>query len=160
MNLTEFRALLRDHPAKTPSFRLPGGEAIPAQAHVTEVGHVAKRFIDCGGTVRSTEACVLQTWIDAGDDAHRLTAGRLAKIIDLAAPILPAHDLPVEIEHETGVLSQYPVTGHSVADDALVFQLGTKHTDCLAKELCGIGTIKIGAPVDNKNSCCGPSGCC
>lgn len=160
MNLTEFRALLHEHPEKTPAFRLPGGGLIPAQCHVTEVGHVAKRFIDCGGTVRSVEACVLQTWIDAGDDTHRLTAGRLAKIIGLAAPILPAHELPVEIEHEAGVISQYPVTGHTVAGDTLVFQLGAKHTDCLAKELCGLGAIKIGAPVNGKNSCCGPAGCC
>jgi hypothetical protein len=61
--------------------------------------------------------------------------------------------LPVEIEYEDGVISQFPVT--SVGDGAAVtVHLGTKHTDCLAKEVC----LPSAAP---STDCCAPgSGCC
>lgn len=165
MNLEEFRALLNAHPAKTLRLTLPGGRAVAAEFHVTEVGHVTKRFIDCGGTVRAAESVTLQTWAAENDAAHRLTAGKLAKIIGLASPVLPAHDLPVEFEHDAGVISQYPVSGHSVEGGELVFTLGVKHTDCLAKELCcpPALAVKIGAPVsaaENTGCRCGPKGCC
>src|SRR5712691_5890617 len=74
MKLNELTALLRAHSDSIPRFILPDGEAIPAHFHVTEVGHVAKKFVDCGGTFRDSEACVLQTYV-AGDFAHRLTSG-------------------------------------------------------------------------------------
>jgi hypothetical protein len=32
---------------------------VPTHYHITEVGKVQKDFIDCGGTVRSSTACVL-----------------------------------------------------------------------------------------------------
>jgi hypothetical protein len=165
MNLAEFQTLLNAHPDKTLRLTLPDGRAVAAEFHVTEVGHVTKRFIDCGGTVRSVESVTLQTWVAENDAAHRLTAGKLAKIIGLAAPVLPTHDLPVEIEHEDAVISQYPVSGHSMEGDTLVFTLGVKHTDCLAKELCcpPALAVKIGAPVsaaENTGCGCGPKGCC
>jgi hypothetical protein len=61
-------------------FALPDGGLIPAHAHVTEVGRVDKRFIDCGGTVRSDAHCLLQTWV-ADDVEHRIIASTLAGIL-------------------------------------------------------------------------------
>src|SRR3954470_4727011 len=69
------------------TIELPDGSNVPAHFHVTEVGRVGKDFIDCGGTVRSWERCVLQVWV-AGDVDHRVSAGKLAHIIGLARPTL------------------------------------------------------------------------
>lgn len=162
MKLSEFQNLLRAHPGKGLRLTLPDGRSVPEEFHVTEVGHVTKRFIDCGGTMRTAETVVLQTWVAEKDADHRLTTDKLLKILGLAKPVLPTHDLPVEVEHEDTVVSQYPVAGHSVDGGTIVFTLGLKHTDCLAKDACGIGTVKIGAPVTTGNSgCgCGPKGCC
>ena len=33
-------------------FRMEDGNKIPSHFHITEVGQIEKRFIDCGGTVR------------------------------------------------------------------------------------------------------------
>jgi hypothetical protein len=93
---------------------LPDGGLIPAHFHITEVGHVTKRFIDCGGTRRTLETCLLQTWVHDDVD-HRLVAGKLATIFDRAGDVLPHHDLPVEIEYEDGVVAQFPV--ESAEDD-------------------------------------------
>ena len=53
MNVTEFKQHLLAHADLALAFALPDGGFVPAHFHITEVGHVEKNFIDCGGTVRS-----------------------------------------------------------------------------------------------------------
>jgi len=138
MKLSELRDVLARNPASALRFILPSGRAIRADFHVTEVGHVVKRFIDCGGTVRSAEACVLQVWLARNDRDHRLAAGRLASILDLAKPVVPSGDLDVEVEYEDAVISQFPVASFGEKPGVVTFKLGSKHTDCLAREACGL----------------------
>jgi hypothetical protein len=138
MKLSDLKDLLGRHPESNLRIFLPGGGEIQADFHVTEVGHVAKRFIDCGGTLHSREACVLQVWLARNDGEHRLKAGKLASILGLAKPILPHGDLDVEVEYEDGVVSQYPITSFEVGTGELRFGLESKHTDCLAREACGL----------------------
>jgi hypothetical protein len=158
MNLTELKSILLSHSHRTVAVKLPDGALVPAHFHITEVGHVAKKFVDCGGTFRASEACVLQTYVGSpADDGHRLAAGRLAKILDLANPILPGNDLPVEIEHETEVISQFPLIAARVDGSLLTLQLGLKHTDCLAKERCGVAEPEAAGA--GAGCGCGP-GCC
>ncbi len=139
MILSEFKTRLRAHPEAQVVILLPGYGSIPRHYHVTEVGHVAKKFVDCGGKFRVSESCVLQTWIASNkDDGHRLTTGKLAFILGLADSLLPSSDLPVEIEYEDGVISQFPVQEITVEGTELTVHLGFKHTDCLARERCGV----------------------
>jgi hypothetical protein len=166
MNVTELKARLKASPDHTVSILLPDGGKVPGHFHVTEVGHVAKKFVDCGGTFRSSETCVLQTLVGT-DDHHRLAAGRLAQILDLAKPILPSDDVPVEIEYEDGVISQFPLQEIAAEGELLVLHLGLKHTDCLAKDKCG---MESGCCADDESggseagSCCADAneggGCC
>jgi Family of unknown function (DUF6428) len=152
MTITDFEKVLTEHPDKTMRFVLPSGKSIPASYHITEVGHVKKDFIDCGGTVRSTSACVLQAWVAANDEDHRLEAGKLAAILKLAAKILPTEDLSVEVEYEAPVISQFSISACESHAKELVFTLATKHTDCLAKESCGLEGASCCS--DEEESCC------
>ena len=136
MKLSDFKAALQQSPTHPLRFVLPDGDVIAAYAHITEVGRIDKTFIDCGGTVRKVSTCSLQAWVDDNDHDHRLQPGKLASIIDKAAPILGDEDLDVEIEYEDCQISQFPVENVSVQGDDLKFYLGTKHTDCLAKDVC------------------------
>jgi len=149
MKLRELKSLLRAHPAVHPRFLLPNGEEIPAHFHITEVGHVAKKFVDCGGTFRDRETCVLQTYV-ADDYDHRLKASRFADILDLGRPILPDHDLEIEVEWDCCVVSQYPIASGRAVADRLEFQLTGKHTDCLAKQKCGCES----EAVKSAGTCC------
>ena len=64
MKLNELKATLALAPDALPRFILPDGDVVPAHFHITEVGHVAKRFIDCGGTLHdTTDTCLLQTYV-------------------------------------------------------------------------------------------------
>jgi len=96
---------------------------------------VQKDFVDCGGTVRRLVTCLLQTWV--GDDRdHRITAGKLLKAFEHAAPGLGSEDLRVELEYKTCNVVQLLVASVNQEPDRLILQLGAKHTDCLANELC------------------------
>lgn len=164
MTVHEFLLHLSSNPKKTITFRLPDGSSIPVHYHITEVGHVTRRFIDCGGTRRVQETCLLQTWVH-DDVEHRLVAGKLAAIFERAGDILPHHDFPIEVEHESNVVAQYPLEGVEVSAEVLQFQLGTKHTDCLARGICLPDTCSpqqaTPIPVSAPSSCCAPdSGCC
>ncbi|MFM8891807.1 MAG: DUF6428 family protein [Planctomycetia bacterium] len=138
MTVAEFRRALDGHPGERMHWMLPDRSFVPAHYHVTEVGRVRKDFIDCGGTVRSTTACVLQVWV-AGDVDHRLETGKLAAIVEVARPLVESDDIPVEVEYDNGILSQYPVGGVEATPSGLLFYLGTKHTACLAPEKCKVG---------------------
>jgi hypothetical protein len=134
MKLSEFKQYLAANPDWNLRFILPTGSSIPAHAHVTEVARIDKKFVDCGGTFRTDSYCRLQTWV-ADDVQHRLTAGKLLGILNKASSFLE-EDLEVDIEHELGVISQFPLDSVKVGIDAVLLQLGTRHTACLAEEKC------------------------
>jgi hypothetical protein len=137
VTVKEFCAALAKHPGVKMHWMLPDQSFVPAHYHITEVGKVQKDFIDCGGTVRSATSCLLQVWV-ANDTDHRLETNTLASIMAVAEPLLATDELPLEVEYEDGVISQYPVAGMEVTPSGLLFSLGTKHTACLAPEKCGV----------------------
>ena len=137
MTVKEFCAALAKHPGVKMHWMLPDQSFVPAHYHITEVGKVQKDFIDCGGTVRSATSCLLQVWV-ANDTDHRLETNTLASIMAVAEPLLATDELPLEVEYEDGVISQYPVAGMEVTPSGLLFSLGTKHTACLDPEKCGV----------------------
>lgn len=155
MKLSAFTRHLRQHPGHQLTFVLPDGDRIPAHFHITEAGRIDKSFIDCGATIRTIALCSLQAWV-AQDTEHRLTPGKLAGVLDLAAPLFRGDDLDVELEYEDCSISQYPVLEARAEGAELIFQLGSKHTDCLAKELC----LPQNAPATSAGCCSPGGGCC
>ncbi|MEI6818523.1 MAG: DUF6428 family protein [Verrucomicrobiota bacterium] len=159
MKLSELKSLLAEHSDRFFRIRLPDGGAVPVSFHVTEVGQMHKTFIDCGGKLRETTTCQLQVWV--GDDyEHRIETGKMAGILDKARSILPDDSVPVEIEYEDRVISQYTISSHELSDDSVVLILDNKHTECLAPELCGLPSIGRLPAIGGKSNGCGPSGCC
>lgn len=148
MNLSTFKQTLAEQRNLNVGFELPDGSLVPVHAHVTEVGRVDKVFIDCGGTLRRESTCRLQLWV-ADDADHRLTAGKLSDIIERAGGLI-SDELPVEVEYDDVIISQFPLTGATRNTEAIVFAMEMKHTDCLAKEIC----------LPDGSDCCGGSGCC
>lgn len=135
MRVSELSAALATTPEATIRFRLPSGELAPPHAHVTEVARISKRFIDCGGTFREDSMCRLQTWV-ADDYDHRLTAGKLTKILDKARSILGEEDLEVDVEHDLGFVTQFPLESVEHIGSDLIISLKGRNTACLAPELC------------------------
>src|SRR3954463_380522 len=136
MKLNELKSLLRQESGKHFRLQLPNGSPVPVSFHVTEVGRVQKDFIDCGGGTRQSVTCQLQVWV--GEDFnHRIETEKAAKILEKAKGLLPDDSVPVEVEYEDEVISQYAIEGHESDADSIVLNLAPKHTDCLAKALCG-----------------------
>lgn len=159
MNLSELKSLLVAHPNRHFRIRLPDGNAVPLSFHVTEVGRLQKTFLDCGGTLRETTTCQLQIWV--GEDYnHRIETGKMAGILGKAVSILPDESVPVEIEYEDRVISQYTISSFELLDDSVVLVLNHKHTECLAPELCGLPSLNRLPAITGKPIGCGPIGCC
>ena len=138
--------VLESHSEFPLQISLPSGEFVPEHFHVTEVGRVQKTFIDCGGTRRESVACVIQVWT-AQDVAHRLSAGKLVKILKMASSILGPGDLPVEVEYGADAASQYVLADIDEHEQGLRLVLNGKQTNCLASDKCGVSE-------------CSGSGCC
>jgi hypothetical protein len=135
VKLHELKTVLAQHPSAQVRFQLPKGDFVPAHAHVTEVARIDKRFVDCGGTLRMETLCRLQTWF-ADDVEHRLTAAKLAKIFAKAEIVLLTDDLDVDVEHELGFITQFPLGSVEVIHGEIIFHLTERHTACLAMDKC------------------------
>ncbi len=139
--------LLEANPKASLSFELPSGEIVPPHFHLTEVGRVHKTFIDCGGTKREAISCQLQLW-SANDFDHRLAAGKLLKIMEMAAPLLDRIRSPSRWNTEKNVASIYTIGDVVNAFGVIRVSLLGKQTDCLAKDKCGVA------------GCCEDETCC
>jgi hypothetical protein len=154
MKLSTFKTLLAPHPAEVVRVILPDGDPIPAHFHVTEVGHVTKRFIDCGGTLRTSESCLLQTWVPDDGSDHRLTAGKLGHILNLAKQVVPSDELEVEFEYDCCVVGQYIIEDVASDGSVLTIKLANKTTDCLARESCGVDGSECGCSSGQTTGAC------
>ena len=139
------------------NFLLPSGTAVPAHVHVTEVGQVTKKYIDCGGTLRNESMISFQLW-EAEDVDHRLGAAKLLDIIQLAERVLELPDLEVEVEYQGDTIGRY-----GLDFEGSNFHLTARQTDCLAKDTCGIPTEKPKIRLSGMAQgpvCIPNSGCC
>ncbi|MDX2247146.1 MAG: DUF6428 family protein [Bacteroidia bacterium] len=138
--------------------KLPNGSYIPQHFHVTEIGKIDKRFIDCGGTKRNESVISFQLWTSVDYD-HRLSAKKLKSIIELSERELHLEDLDVEVEYQGETIGKY-----GLDFDGSDFLLTTKQTDCLAKDNCGIPLEKVkvslGALTPQTSGCCTPGSTC
>ena len=114
------------------NFKNPDGTEIQKHFHITEVGQITKKFIDCGGSIRNENVISMQLW-ESIDFCHRLEPGKLISIINLSQEKLGIEDHEIEIEYQIDTIGKYGVEFENGT-----FVLTTKKTDCLASDLCGI----------------------
>jgi len=139
----------------TLTFVQPNGAFVPRHFHITEIGLVSKHFVDCGGTVRKEQTASMQIWV-AEDVDHRLKPTGLLNIIDISKNILGDTDLEIKVEYQAETIGKY-----SLGFEGENFVLVPKHTDCLAKDNCGVPEKKlelVGA--ETESGCCSPGGKC
>ncbi|HST31731.1 MAG TPA: DUF6428 family protein [Chthoniobacterales bacterium] len=150
MKLRDLQDVLKTNPDTFPRFVLPDGDYIPAHAHVTEVGHVVRNFIDCGGLIGNEEKVVLQTHVGSDTD-HRLRSDRLARILQLGHRVVPDADLDVDIEYDCCVVAQYPIAEAKLEGNHLDLILRRGRTQCRARER---------ARLEKATGCCAESASC
>ncbi|MDT0647875.1 DUF6428 family protein [Zunongwangia sp. F260] len=140
------------------AFELPDGTLVPRHFHVTEIGKVSKKFIDCGGTLRNEEVVNFQLW-EAQDYDHRLHPEKLMSIIKLSERLLELKDSEIEVEYQGNTIGKY-----DLGFDGKHFLLLNKQTACLAMDQCGVkenSRPKIAKFEASSSAACEPgSGCC
>lgn len=157
MKLSEIKEILPG--LENVEFQLENGTFVPEHFHVTEVGQINKRFIDCGGVIRDEKAVNFQLW-NADDYEHRLKPGKLLNIIRLSEQKLEIEDAEIEVEYQSDTIGKYDLDFNG-----RTFVLKSKTTACLAKDACGIPSEKqkknlIELSVNTSNSCTPGGGCC
>jgi hypothetical protein len=155
MTLSEFKQAVQS--LTQVHFQLPNKTNIPAHYHITEVGLINKRFIDCGGTLRDESIINFQLWY-SDDTNHRLQPQKMLAIIELAESKLALKDLEIEVEYQADTIGKY-----GLEFEQNTFILTNKMTDCLAPDKCipPPQKPKINlADLTINNSCCPPNGNC
>jgi hypothetical protein len=156
MKLSEIKEILSTTSEVT--FQLPNKTFVPEHFHVTEVGMITKKFIDCGGTVRNESVVNFQLW-NANDHDHRLKAEKLLSIIALSEKKLGLEDLEIEVEYQDNTIGKFDLEYNGTT-----FLLLNKQTACLAQDQCGIPAEKqklILTEIEaTANTCTSGAGCC
>mgnify|MGYP003520836951 CR=1 FL=1 len=151
MKLSAIKALLPS--LDNVAFQLEDGTAVPAHFHVTEVGQISKKFIDCGGQMREEKTVNFQLW-NADDYEHRLKPAKLLHIIQLCEEKLGLEDAEIEVEYQQDTIGKYALDFKENT-----FVLVSTKTACLAEDACGIPSRLQVLPVAG-SSCTPGSGCC
>lgn len=154
MKLSQIKTILKT--VETVNFQLPNGTFVPQHFHVTEVGLITKKFIDCGGIVRNETVVNFQLW-DANDFEHRLKPKRLLDIIQLSEKVLGIEDFEIEVEYQDATIGKYDLEFNGEN-----FELINKQTNCLAQDKCGIPTEKqkVKLEIGKSAPCCSTDGNC
>lgn len=157
MNLSQIKDYLKD--TDQVNFILPNGTMVPQHFHVTEIGLIAKHFIDCGGTIRDEKVINFQLW-NANDTDHRLKPQKLLNIIKLSEDKLNIPNLEIEVEYQNDTIGKY-----GLDFDGVNFLLTQKQTACLASDSCGIPNEKLKVSLaelskSDSKACCTPGGGC
>ena len=136
-------------------FELPTTTLLSPHVHVTEVARIDKKFVDCGGTLRTDSSCRLQIY-QADDTEHPITAAKFAQILAKGAGVLSSATLPVEVEVEAPYLSVFPINAQRIEEKQIILSLGMRHTACLAEDVCFPSSLQA----NNSATCAPGSGCC
>ncbi len=158
MKLSEIKKYLVT--AESVNFKLSDGTYVPEHFHVTEIGEVHKKFIDCGGTVRTETVVNFQLW-DANDYDHRLKPAKLLNIINLSEEVLDINDNEIEVEYQGKTIGKY-----NLDYDGTDFLLIPMQTACLASDSCGVPKekqkVRLGSLGAKKEvtECVPGGGCC
>lgn len=153
MKLSEIKERLKE--LDFLQFKLWDGTLVPKHFHVTEIGAIDKKFIDCGRTIRNEEKINFQLWY-SDDKDHRLAPEKLIHIIELSENVLELNDAEVEVEYQADTIGKF-----SINFDGEAFILLPTQTDCLAKDNCGIPDQKPKVKLSElQTSCCEPGGGC
>src|SRR5947199_10830216 len=134
MTLRDLQGALEANPKTLPRFVLPNGDYVPPHAHVTEVGHVVRKFIDCGGLTGEEEKVVLQTHV-GNDTDHRLRSDQFAKILRLGNRVIPSADLDVDAGYDCCAVAHYPIAQALPEGNHLNLILQRGRRQCRAREL-------------------------
>ncbi|MFT5266034.1 MAG: hypothetical protein ACI8YQ_004794 [Polaribacter sp.] len=158
MKLSKFKEILTN--LDQLNFQLSNGEKVPAHYHVTEVGQITKKFIDCGGIIRKEERVNFQLWF-SNDVDHRLEVKKMRDIITLSESKLGITDQEIEVEYQSDTIGKY-----ALDFDGNNFVLVNTMTDCLAPDKCLVPETKVKVNLvdlmakPNEGGCTPGGGCC
>ncbi|MCR9143461.1 MAG: DUF6428 family protein [bacterium] len=124
MKTIELMDALGAHLPRALRFRLPDGDTVPGNFHITKIEAVRRRGMDCGGNLDESRETVVQ--LLAGKSGVPMTAGRAVSIFQklVDAPTEKDFDLQAELiieyDRDGDQLARFPVGDAEVSQDGLL----------------------------------------
>lgn len=138
LTLKAFLEVLKANPDLPVTFIFPDKRtAVPPHFHLTEVGKLNKKFVDCGGVQHECTCCSLQLWVKDDYD-HRLNSNKFAEIVERSLQLFTCNEVPLVVEWDVGTTALFKVDDAQVQQGNIFVLLEPKNTDCLAKDKCGV----------------------
>ncbi|MFT4781553.1 MAG: hypothetical protein ACJAZK_000093 [Psychroserpens sp.] len=166
MKTLELFSILEQHQDKTLLFEYTSNKFIGANYHITEVKHIKVDSVDCGAQTDSWNETIIQLW-ESPLERNRTKYMSVLKALAILKTVgkMRSYDLASEIKFEYSNASfhtaQLFVNEFKIEENKVIFQLGTKKTDCKAKELCGVPEMAIDRlEKETVEVCCDPSSNC
>ena len=166
MNTQEFLNVLQENRHKSLLFEYQPGNLVKANYHITEVKNITVDSVDCGTGTDFWKETVVQLWESPSEigKTEFMTASKALGIlnkVDRIKPMVKDAELKLEYSNAQFHTAQLFVSGYTVSDNALKFNLSIQKTDCKAKETCGIPQTTEESNLNTTLTSCAPgSGCC
>lgn len=162
MTTNEFLTLLKEHPNKSLLFEYRNGHFVGANYHITEIKNITIDAVDCGAKTDFWKETIIQLWESPKEKDKReymssyKALGILNKV-DAIKPMEKNVEVKFEYSNPNFHTAQLSVHGFDISADQIIMKLTVEHTDCKAKDECGV-PVAVGA--EASNSCAPGSGCC
>jgi len=162
MKTNEFLSLLKEHPSKSLLFEYKSGHFVGANYHITEIKNITIDSVDCGAGTDFWKETIIQLWEspeekDMGEYMSAYKALGILSKVDAIKPMEKEVEVKFEYSNSGFHTAQLFVNAYEVNGNQLIMKLGVEHTDCKAKETCG---VPVTAGAEENNSCAPESGCC
>lgn len=135
MKTKSFLQRLDEHPNKSLKFRMPGGDLVPGDYHITELKAASLTSVDCGGQRDFRQETIGQ--LLAGKTGQAMPAHRAASIFRkvFSGPAGSAFHQDAELIFEYdgatgGQLARFPFDEVQVSESALEVILGRLSSVC------------------------------
>lgn len=163
MKTNEFLSLLQEHPNKSLRFEYKNGHYVGANYHITEIKNITIDAVDCGAKTDFWKETIVQLWESPSEKDKReyMSASKALSIltrVDAIKPMEKEVEVKFEYSNPSFHTAQLFVHGYDLSADQITLKLGVEHTDCKAKDECGV-PMEVGVGQEN-NSCAPGSGCC
>ncbi len=160
MKTFELLEILKNHQNKALLFEYAPNKIAPANYHLTEVKNTTFESVDCGGNSNTWQETILQLWESPKEIGKTdfITTQKALAILDKVNRIKPLvlnAEAKIEYGNDTFHTSVMKITDIQISEEALTLKLHSEATKCKAPDICGVPEEET-----EKESCCGPTGCC
>lgn len=162
MKTQEFLDVLKEYNQKELLFEYKEGSYVGANYHITEVKNTTIKSVDCGGRSEAWNETIIQLWESPKEigKTEYMSAEKALSILEKVSKIYQfdgTAEVKFEYSNDHFHKANLEIYNVELTSDKVLIKLFVSHTDCKAKDECGVPEKE---PIVADEACCSGSGCC